>query len=71
MIPFGPTNTTPFYIAMIKDLKEKGGKLCILRCTELKTYKGNTVTLTAINIIMIGKTYFGEQKSYRQNIVMV
>ena len=47
VMPFGPTNTPGFYTAMMKDFKTEWDTLFIIRITALKSYEGQTITVTA------------------------
>ena len=47
VMPFGPTNNPGFYTAMMKDFKTEWDTLFIIRITALKSYEGQTITVTA------------------------
>ena len=53
VIPFGPTNNPGFYTAMMKDFKTEWDTLFIIRITALKSYEGQTITVTANQDILI------------------
>ena len=53
-MPFGPTNSPPFYTAMMKDFKDELDTLFLLRLTEMKTFEKEVIVLLAENIVTIG-----------------
>lgn len=53
VMPFGPTNSPPFYTAMM-NLKDEWDELFIIRVVALRYHNNVLITLTATNEIMIG-----------------
>ena len=53
-MPFGPTNSPPFYTTIMKDFKDEWDILCLLRLTEMKTSEKKFIVLSAANIVTIG-----------------
>ena len=57
-MPFGPTNTLPFYMAMMKKFKTEWDKLFVIRVLALKLFNGEALKLEeqlqyGIRLIMI------------------
>ena len=53
-MPFGLTNSPPFYTAMMKDLKNEWDKLFIIRLLALIVFNSAAIVLTAVDVITIG-----------------
>ena len=54
VIPFGPTNTPPFYTATMKDLKDEWDTFFLVRITTLQTYNPEAMIVLSTRLVTIG-----------------
>ena len=68
---FEPTNAPGFYTATMKDFKTEWDTLFVIRITTLKSYEGQTITVTASQDILISVVKLvWESKTIIDNILL-
>ena len=72
VMPFGSTNISPFYTAMMKCFKEEWDRSFNIRVLGLKTFKGLPATMKSADVIMIGtQTLVAGSKTIIDNILLL